>query len=392
MHGRSPSDSATGSSALLDRTSDARRQAGFSAETPITAQGLDMRLGLGLDLYKGASLEVPVPLVQFAERLGYHSVWTAEAYGADALSPLAFLAAHTRRIKLAAGVVQIDARTPAATAMHAMTIDALSGGGRVIIGLGVSGPQVVEGWHGMAWGSPTSKLRDYTAIIRKILARREPVTHDGAAIQLPYRGPGALGQGKPLKSILHPCADIEVWIASGGPRNVALAAEIADGWLPMGYGMDGAEVYREPLDSGLARRSGDLCPRLEIFRAISVEITDDVAASLEARKPITAMFVGGMGSDTHNFHADAMARRGWSRGRGSDRGTLARGTPRRRGCRRARRIPRLASADRFASANPRPLVTDRAVRAHRSDRRLFQRTGPVIDGRARRNARRRCRR
>lgn len=271
-----------------------------------------MKLGLGLDLYRGASLEVPVPLVQLAERLGYHSVWTAEAYGADALSPLAFLAAHTQRIKLATGVVQVDARTPAATAMHAMTIDALAGSGRVIIGLGVSGPQVVEGWHGMPWGSPTSKLRDYTAIMRKVLARREPVTHDGASIRLPYRGPGALGQGKALKSILHPAESIEIWIASGGPRNVSLAAEVADGWLPMGYGADGADVYREPLARGYARRSSELRRRLEIFRAISVEITDDVAASLEARKPLTAMFVGGMGSDTHNFHADAMARRGWA--------------------------------------------------------------------------------
>ena len=176
-----------------------------------------LKLGLGLDLYRGAALEVPVAAVQLAERLGYHSVWTAEAYGADALSPLAFLAAHTSRIKLATGVVQIDARTPAATAMHAMTIDALAGGGRTIIGLGVSGPQVVEGWHGAAWGSPVAKLRDYTAIMRKVLARDGPVSHDGTAIRLPYDGPGALGQGKPLKSILHPAPGVEIWIAAGGP-------------------------------------------------------------------------------------------------------------------------------------------------------------------------------
>ena len=270
-----------------------------------------MKLGLGLDLYRGASLEVPVATVQLAERLGYHSVWTAEAYGADALSPLAFLAAHTRRIKLATGVVQIAARTPAATAMHAMTIDALAGGGRVIIGLGVSGPQVVEGWHGVPWGSSTDKLRDYTAIMRKILARSGPVAHDGAAIRLPYDGPGALGQGKPLRSILHPAPGIEIWIAAGGPRNVALAAEVADGLLPMGYGPDGAEAFRAPLERGLARRSGDLRAEPEMFGSLSVEITDDVAGALAARKPLTAMYVGGMGSATHNFHAEAMARRGW---------------------------------------------------------------------------------
>ena len=270
-----------------------------------------MKLGIGLDLYRGASLAVPVASVQLAERLGYHSVWTAEAYGADALSPLAYLAGHTRRIKLAAGVVQIDARTPAATAMHAMTIDLLAGGGRTIIGLGVSGPQVVEGWHGAAWGSPTAKLRDYVAIMRKVLARDEPLTHDGTAIRLPYDGPGALGQGKPLKSILHPAPGIEIWIAAGGPRNVALAAQAADGWLPMGYGPDGAETYRAPLARGLARRHGGLRPDLEVFSSLTVQITDDVQAAIDAHKPLTAMFVGGMGSDTHNFHADAMARRGW---------------------------------------------------------------------------------
>ena len=270
-----------------------------------------VKLGLGLDLYRGAALEVPVALVQSAERLGYHSVWTAEAYGADALSPLAYLAAHTSRIKLATGVVQIDARTPAATAMHAMTIDALAGGGRTIIGLGVSGPQVVEGWHGAAWGSPVAKLRDYVAIMRKVLAREEPVAHDGAAIRLPYDGPGALGQGKPLKSILHPAPGIEIWIAAGGPRNVALAAETADGWLPMGYGAEGTAAFAGPLARGRSRRPAGLRAELEVFGSLSVQITDDVRASVDARKPLVAMYVGGMGSHTHNFHASAMARRGW---------------------------------------------------------------------------------
>ena len=165
-----------------------------------------LKLGLGLDLYRGAELDVPVAAVQLAERLGYHSVWTAEAYGADALSPLAFLAAHTSRIKLATGVVQIDARTPAATAMHAMTIDALAGGGRTIIGLGVSGPQVVEGWHGAAWGSPVAKLRDYVAIMRKVLARAGPVTHDGTAYQAALRRPGRAGSGQAAEVDPAPCA------------------------------------------------------------------------------------------------------------------------------------------------------------------------------------------
>ena len=163
-----------------------------------------MKLGLGLDLYRGAQLSVPVDQVRRAESLGFHSVWTAEAYGSDALSPLAYLAGLTSRIKLATGVVQTAARAPAATAMHAMTIDALAGGGRVIIGLGVSGPQIVEGWYGRPWGSPNEVLHDYVTIMRKVLDRDGPVAHDGSEYRLPYDGPGSVGLGKPLKSILHP--------------------------------------------------------------------------------------------------------------------------------------------------------------------------------------------
>ncbi len=271
-----------------------------------------MKLGLGLDLYRGAVLEVPVAQVQLAERLGFHSVWTAEAYGSDALSPLAFLAAHTTDIKLGTSVVQLAARTPAATAMAAMTIDALAGGGRTIIGVGVSGPQIVEGWYGRPWGSPNGQLRDYVAIMRKIIAREAPVTHEGSAISLPYSGADAIGQGKALKSILHPAGDIEIWIAAGGPRNTALAAEVADGWLPMGYGPNGDEVYGPVLDEGFARRTDGLPrDRFDIFTGLSIEFTDDVAGTIAAKKPLTAMYVGGMGSESHNYHRDSMARRGY---------------------------------------------------------------------------------
>ncbi len=270
-----------------------------------------MKLGLGLDLYRGARLEVPVDKVRRAEELGYHSVWTAEAYGADALSPLAYLAALTTRIKLGTAVVQIAARTPAATAMHAMTIDALAGGGRVIIGVGVSGPQIVEGWYGVPWGKPTERLRDYLTIMRKVLDRAEPVAHDGAEIALPYRGPGALGQGKALKSILHPHPGIELWLAAGGPRNTSLAAELADGWLPMGLGPDGAAAAEAQLDAGFARRAGGRPEAFEVFGGVSIELTDDVRAAIDAKKPLTGMYVGGMGSATHNYHREAMARRGF---------------------------------------------------------------------------------
>ena len=268
-----------------------------------------MKIALGLDLYRGATLEMPVQQVQLAESLGYHSVWTAEAYGSDALSPLAYLAAVTSRIKLGTGVVQIAARTPAATAMHALTIDALAGGGRVIIGLGVSGPQIVEGWYGQPWGNPNQRLREYIGIMRKVFAR-EPLTNDGPEFPLPYAGPGAVGQGKPLRSILHPVGEVELWLAAGGPLNTALSAEIADGMLPMGWGTDGASVYGPSLDKGFARR-GTRPAGFEIFGGTTVELTDDVQASLDAKKPLTAMYVGGMGSATHNYHREAMARRGY---------------------------------------------------------------------------------
>jgi F420-dependent oxidoreductase-like protein len=268
-----------------------------------------MKLGIGLDLYRGAQLSIPVDLVRHVEDLGYHSVWTAEAYGTDALSPLAYLAAVTSRIKLATGVTQIAARTPAATAMHAMTIDALAGGDRVIIGLGLSGPQIVEGWYGQPWGKPNQRLREYVAIMRKVLAR-EPLTNDGTEYPLPYNGPGALGQGKPLRSILHPNPNIPIWLAAGGPANTALAAEVADGLLPMGWGADGPSVYGPSLEKGFARR-GATNPGFEVFGGVQVVITDDVQGAIDAMKPLTAMYVGGMGSATHNYHREAMARRGF---------------------------------------------------------------------------------
>jgi F420-dependent oxidoreductase-like protein len=268
-----------------------------------------VKLGLRLELYRAADLAVPMPQILRAEELGFHSVWTAEAYGSDALSPLAYVAALTARIKLGTSVVQLAARPPATLAMHAMTIDALAGGGRVIIGIGVSGPQIVEGWYGQPWGSPNARLRDYLTIVGKVLRREEPVTHDGPEISLPYRGAGALGQGKALKSIMHPSVPIPIWLASGGPRNTELCAELCDGWLPMGLGPRGMESYRANLDRGFARRSAP--GPFEIFTGCSVTFTDDVQGVLDAMRPLTAMYVGGMGSSTHNYHREAMARRGF---------------------------------------------------------------------------------
>jgi F420-dependent oxidoreductase-like protein len=271
-----------------------------------------MKLGLRLSLYRAARLEVPVDLVLRAEELGYHSVWTAEAYGSDALSPLAYLAALTRRIKLGTAIAQLAARPPTTLAMHGMTIDALAGGGRVILGIGVSGPQIVEGWYGQPWGSPNARLRDYVTIVRQVLDRAGPVSHEGPEISLPYRGPGALGQGKPLKSILHPTPGIEIWMAAGGMRNTELCAELCDGWLPMGFGPHSFETYQPALAAGTARRTdGRTVDDLEIFGGVTIKITDDVQGVLDGMRPLTGMYVGGMGSGTHNYHRDAMARRGF---------------------------------------------------------------------------------
>jgi F420-dependent oxidoreductase-like protein len=214
-----------------------------------------MKLGLAIG-YSGAHPEVPVALVQRAEELGYGSVWSAEAYGSDAITPLAFLAARTNRIKLGTGIMQLAARTPANAAMSAASIDAMSGGGRFIAGLGVSGPQIVEGWYGQPWGRPYYRVKDYVALMRKIFKREDPVTHDGREISLPYKGEGSAGLAKPLKSILHMNPDIPIYLATGGEAMVKLTAEIADGWLPMGFVPGAMEEYGPWLEEGF-RRAGN---------------------------------------------------------------------------------------------------------------------------------------
>jgi F420-dependent oxidoreductase-like protein len=268
-------------------------------------------LGLALDAWSGADVKLPVARVQLAERLGYDSVWTAEAYGADALTPLAYLAASTERIKLATGVVQISARTPAATAMAFATLESLAGTGRVIAGLGLSGPQIVEGWYGQPWARPIARTRDYVAIMRQVFRREAPVAYQGRAITLPYAGADATGLGKPLRSILHPNPALPIYLAAGGPENVALAAEIADGWIPMGLSPANAPEFRATLEKGAAR-SGRALDTLAIHGSTTVRLTDDVAGTIAAMKPRVALYVGGMGARDLNFHKDAMARRGYA--------------------------------------------------------------------------------
>ena len=269
-----------------------------------------MKLGISLS-YSDPQIQVPLDYVKKAEALGYDSVWSAEAYGSDAIVPLAYIAAKTERIRLGTGIVQIAARTPASLAMSAATLDQLAGGDRVILGLGVSGPQIVEGWYGQPWGKPVHRLRDYITILRKIFQREGPVTHNGKEISLPYDGPGSIGQGKPLKSILHPNPKIPIWLGCGGTQSTQLMAELTDGWLPMGFTPENYEEYKPILEAGL-KKSGRQMKDLEIHGGVTVEITDNLEAAWARRKPAFALLVGGYGSQSHNFHKDAMARRGYA--------------------------------------------------------------------------------
>ena len=270
-----------------------------------------MKLGLYLG-YSGATMALPVEKILLAERLGYDSVWTAEAYGSDAITPLAYLAAITRRIRLGTGIMQLAARTPAAAAMAIATLDALAGGDRAIAGLGVSGPQIVEGWYGQPWGRPYWRLRDYVAIMRKVLVRKEPVQHEGSEIQLPYKGAGTLGIGKPLMSILHTNPRIPIWLGTGTESNVKLTAEVADGWLPLGFVPSTMKLVRPWLDEGFRRAgSGKSLKDFEIQARAQVIITDDMRGALKQLKPRIALYVGGMGHRDKNFHNDMMVRRGF---------------------------------------------------------------------------------
>jgi F420-dependent oxidoreductase-like protein len=270
-----------------------------------------MKLGLSIG-YSGGRMSLPVERIQLAERLGYDSIWTAEAYGSDAITPLAYLAALTKRIRLGTGIIQLAARTPAATMMSAATVDELAGGDRFILGLGVSGPQIVEGWYGQPWGKPYWRIRDYVEIMKKIRDRQEPVTHQGREISLPYTGPGAMGVGKPLKSILHMNPKIPIWLGTGTESNVKLTAEIADGWLPLNFVPGSMKTYRPWLEAGFARAGGGKGFRnLEIQPSATVVITGDVKAGLKRMKPNVALYVGGMGHPDLNFHKEMMIRRGY---------------------------------------------------------------------------------
>lgn len=270
-----------------------------------------MRLGLMVG-YSGSTITLPMEMIKEADRLGYYAVWTAEAYGSDAVTPLAWIGAQTQRIKLGTAIMQMPARTPAMTAMTAMTLDQLSGG-RMLLGLGLSGPQVVEGWHGVAYGKPLGRTREYVSILRAIFAREAPLVHEGEHYQIPYRGPDATGLGKPLKSILHGRRDLPIYLAAIGPKNVELAAEIADGWLPIFFSpAHYAATYAAQVEAGFAKAgAAKSLDHFDIAPSVPVALGDDVDACRASVKPFLALYIGGMGARGKNFYHDLACRYGF---------------------------------------------------------------------------------
>jgi F420-dependent oxidoreductase-like protein len=267
-----------------------------------------MRLGLQLGYDDPVAAAA---LAEEADRLGFHSVWTSEAYGSDAVTPMAWLAARTTTVQVGSAIMQIPARSPVTTAATVATLDLLSGG-RVLLGLGTSGPQVAEGWHGQAWGKPLARTREYVEIVRAVLRREVPVEHHGTHYDIPYSGADATGLGKPLKLILRPLrSEVPIYLAAIGPRNVALAAEIADGWLPIFFSPERfADVHAPALEEGFATRGGRP-PGWDLAPLVPVVLADDVALARDALKPLLALYVGGMGARGQNFYARLAARYGF---------------------------------------------------------------------------------
>jgi len=269
-----------------------------------------MKLGIVAG-YSPAKLDIPMDLIREAEGLGYDSVWTAEAYGSDAVSPAAWILAGTEKIHVGTAIMQMPARTPACTAMTAMTLYALSGG-RFVLGLGPSGPQVVEGWHGVPYGKPLTRTREYIEIIRKILERKEPVTFEGVHYQLPYRGEDATGLGKPLKSILHGDPAMRIFTASITPNGLRCAAEVADGVFPVWMNPERFDLLEGHFQEGFAKAGGGKgLERFEVAPFVSVVLGDDLEKCRQPVKGMMALYIGGMGARNKNFYNDYAKRMGY---------------------------------------------------------------------------------
>ena len=272
-----------------------------------------MKLGLQLGYWGAGPPSGTAELVAAAEDAGFDAIFTAEAWGSDAFTPLAWWGRETSRVRLGTSIVQMSGRSPTSIAMHALTLDHLTGG-RVVLGMGVSGPQVVEGWYGQPFAKPLARTREVVDIIRQVLAREAPVSNDGPHYPLPYTGDGSVGLGKPLKPIVHPLrADIPIWLGAEGPKNVAQTAEIADGWIPIFYTPTSAGMYQPWLDEGFARPGarrtrGDF----EIAATCHLQITDDKQQVIEAMKPYVSLYMGGMGAKEQNFHKQVFERMGYA--------------------------------------------------------------------------------
>ncbi|MEE8172523.1 MAG: LLM class F420-dependent oxidoreductase [Alphaproteobacteria bacterium] len=269
-----------------------------------------MRLGL-FQGYSGAKFAIDMDAVLAAENLGFDSVWTSEAYGSDAVTPAAWILARTSRINVGTGIIQMPARTPACAAMTALTLQALSGG-RFILGIGPSGPQVIEGWHGVAYGRPLTRTREYISIIRQIFAREAPVTHAGYHYQLPYSGPGASGLGKPLKSILHGDPSLKIFTAAVTPAGIRTAAEIADGMFPIFMSPERFDVFQDDLEAGFAAAAaGKGLGNFEIAPIVPLAMGEDIEACRQPIRRYLALYIGGMGAPGKNFYNDYAKRLGY---------------------------------------------------------------------------------
>jgi F420-dependent oxidoreductase-like protein len=270
----------------------------------------DLKLGLNTGYWSAGPPPGVEEAVAEADQLEFDSIWTAEAYGSDVLTPLAWWGSHTKNVRLGTAIMQMSARQPAAAAMAAMTMDHLSGG-RFVLGLGVSGPQVVEGWYGMPFEKPLARTREYVKIVRDIVARNGRVTNEGPHYPLPY--PNGTGLGKPLRSTIHPVReDIPIFLGAEGPKNVSLAAEICDGWMALFFSPRNQDFYRDALEEGFsrdaARRSWE---DFEVMATVPVIIHDDVEQAADYLRPMYALYFGGMGARGRNFHHDVAVRLGY---------------------------------------------------------------------------------
>jgi F420-dependent oxidoreductase-like protein len=268
-----------------------------------------MKLAVALRVSANAGIDMD--LVGEAERLGYEAVWCGEAYGTDAVSPVAWVLAQTTKIKAGTSILQMPARTPACAAMTAMTLQALSGN-RFLCGIGPSGPQVVEGWHGVPYGKPLGRTREYITIIRQILERKAPLEFRGEHYQIPYRGPGASGLGKPLRSIIHGDPSLKIYTAAIAPAGLRTAGEVADGTLPFFMSPEQSEAIVGPVREGIAKAGGGkTLADFDLAPYVRVAIGDDVAACRDAIRPNLALYIGGMGARSKNFYNDLAKRMGY---------------------------------------------------------------------------------